>query len=170
MLVHPMAVGGLSLLAAFGRALQLGAFGRLAQPWSLLLELVVEPARIALFLLVLGDGKLRAGFLSLRRGLTSEHASARFDAGVAKLRSEWKLFAKSLVAFALVAVGLNVGIDIVSAEPQRFEPPLQFDTSATHAERQLAVELGLKNLSVIPLTIVYMVMLLRILGSPSRED
>lgn len=57
---------GLALLAATGRALQLGWTDQPATTY-LLLELVVEPARVLIGVGVVGAGSIRRGFATLRR-------------------------------------------------------------------------------------------------------
>ena len=63
---HFMAIMGLGLIAALGRVIQLGGFGEITNWMNIILEVVVESARILLFLYVLGLANIRNGVLRIK--------------------------------------------------------------------------------------------------------
>ena len=65
-----MVVLGLGLIAAFGRVIQLGGFGVVSTSTNIILEGIVETARILLFLYVLGLANLKKGILRIKHLFT----------------------------------------------------------------------------------------------------
>src|SRR5689334_9266035 len=64
---HFKVVFGLGLIAALGRVIQLGGFGAISPSTNIVLEMLVEAARILLVLYVLGLANLKNGLLRIRR-------------------------------------------------------------------------------------------------------
>ena len=56
---HFVAIIGLGLIAAFGRVIQLGGFGQITSLMNIILEVVIESARLVLFLYVLGLANIK---------------------------------------------------------------------------------------------------------------
>lgn len=157
---HPLPVAACSLVAALGRVIQVGGLGEIGAASSWLLELVVEPARIALFLIVVGDGRVMEGVARLRRARASGVDSVLTQA-LATLRREWQRYGKSFAAFVLIAIAGNLIIAALARTLGAPGSPLPFPEAATPQGRELSIELGLKNLSLIPLTIIYLTLLVR---------
>ena len=136
---HAGLVLGLSLVAALGRAVQLGAIGPVGAMATAFLEIVVESARVVLFFAVIGMGRVADGLGTvatvLRRPPGGWRASGRRVR--ARLRAEWRALIADLAVFGVIAFAVNAAIEAVAA-PGAY--PLIF---------------LLKNLTVIPLTIVF---------------
>ena len=136
---HPGQVLGLSLVAALGRAVQLGGLGPVGPIATALLEVVVESARVLLFFAVIGMGRvvegLRTAASVFARPPSGWRASGRRVR--ARLRAEWRALLADLAVFGLIALAVNAAIEAVA-------PPGAY-----------ALIFLLKNLTVIPLTIVF---------------
>ena len=136
---HAPLVLGLSLVAALGRAVQLGGLGPVGPHGTASLEIVVESARVLLFCAVIGMGRVLDGLRTVASIVPRPPAGWRASATAvrARLRAEWPVLIPDVVGFGVIAFGVNAAIEAVAA-PGAY--PLIF---------------LLKNLTVIPLTIVF---------------
>jgi len=136
---HPGLVLGLSLVSALGRAVQLGGLGPVGGTTSAFLEVVVEGARVLLFLGVIGLGGVAEGLRTVASAFARPPGGWR-ESGRrvrARLRAEWRALMADIAGFGLIAFAINAAIEAVAAPgayPRIFL---------------------LKNLTVIPLTIVF---------------
>lgn len=168
-LVHLPVIGGLSLIAAAGRAIQMGALGPLAPGTRLLLEIPVEGSRIAVLLYVLGHGSLTGGCRDVlgmfrRPGPQAEREPA---AGVPSVPPRAGKLGLSLLLFALLAVAANLGATYVSRDPAVIATLRGAGLGLQGETLGEAVRFFVKNLTIIPFTIVFMVGLFRSLLTTS---
>ena len=57
----------LGVIAALGRVIQLGGFGQITSWMNIIIEVLVESARILIFLYVLGFANIKKGILRIKR-------------------------------------------------------------------------------------------------------
>jgi hypothetical protein len=136
---HAGLVLGLSLVAALGRAIQLGGLGPVGAVPTAFLEVVVETARLVLFLGVIGLGRVGDGLKTVASAFSRPTGGWRAGGRRvwARLRAEWRALIADIAGFGLIALLINAAIEAFAA-PGAY--PLIF---------------LLKNLTVIPLTIVF---------------
>jgi hypothetical protein len=151
---HFLTVAGLSAISAVGRFVQTGwpsLSGAMAQ---IGLEILVEGARVALALAVLGGGNPLAGIDAIKRFFRMSHVDRESRVGETKKRFElhWRSYAWDFALYVGIALALNVIIDVVVARPAVVE----FATNLG-AENGGSVRLLLKNLTVIPFTIIFQI-------------
>ncbi len=158
---HLFTVLGLGFLAAIGRATQLGAFGPISHAFDVLLEIGVESVRILLFLYALGLTDIRTGAVSIMR-MFSAGANRRknWHAAVQKLKSNWLAVILNLAAFLLIAWSINYLIDYAAYQTCMYTKIKSSQIIADEAS-EWAFILFLKNISVIPFTLIFNALFLR---------
>jgi hypothetical protein len=143
----------LGLVAAIGRALQIGAAGEISRSTHLALEAVIEGARLALLLHVLGGGSLLAGGASVLRLLQSPRAAWRRMR--AALHGRGGALALNLLGFAAIAALANVAIFRVADRWAVLAMLKHCGWIAEQAGPWVTI-LFLKNVSLIPWTLVFL--------------
>ncbi len=145
----------LGLIAAFGRVIQLGGFGEITSWMNISLEVVVESARILLFLYALGLADVRRGTLRIKR-LFTDKISRRQQVRVARqtLKQHWLSVLCNVMVFLLIAAGINYLIDLLAYETCLYLSLKQDGILAADAS-EWTILLFFKNLSVIPFTLVF---------------
>jgi hypothetical protein len=158
---HLLTVLGLGFLAAVGRATQLGAFGPVSHAFDLLLEIGVESSRILLFLYALGLTDVQTGAASVLR-LFSAGANRRrnWRVAVQKVKSHWRAMLLNLAAFLLIAWSINSLIDYAAYQTCLYTKLKASQLIADEAS-EWAFILFLKNISIIPFTLVFNALFLR---------
>ncbi len=158
---HLFTVLGLGLLAATGRATQLGAFGPVGNASNILLEIGVESSRILLFLYALGLTNVRTGAVSVLR-LLSAGADRRkhWQVGVQKVKSHWRALLLNLAVFLFIAWSINSLIDYAAYQTCLYTTMKASQLVAEEAS-EWAFILFLKNISIIPFTLVFNATFLR---------
>ncbi len=153
-------VFGLCLIAACGRAVQTGVPLLAAWPFQILFELLVNGARVALALAALGDGSPREGWQRVRRllAMPQEHRTTRINRAFAALRTHLGSLLADIGLYLLFALAVNLAITFIVHQPAT-QAWAAAQGLATTGETPLA--LFLKNLSVIPGTILFQVFLAR---------
>lgn len=152
---HYRTVLGLGLVAAFGRVIQLGGFGPVTTWINIALEVVVESARVLLFLYVLGLASVKDGALRVKRFVMQKAARKRHVAmAVQKLKQQWSSVALNVIGFLAIAAGLNYLIDLLAYETCLYLT-LKRDGVLADAASEWTVLLFFKNLSVIPFTLAF---------------
>jgi hypothetical protein len=162
---HFPVVFGLGLAAALGRSLQLGALGAVTVGQNLVLELVVESARVLLFIYALGWSNVRVGVAHLVRFVT-DWRNFRLNGRrvVQKLRTQWITVILNTVSFLAIAFVINFCIDYIAYQTCLY---VSLKTRGVLAEgtSEWALILFFKNLSVIPFTLIFNAVLLRWLAN-----
>jgi preprotein translocase subunit SecE len=167
---HFLVITGLGLLAAFGRVIQLGGFGTISRGLNIFLEVVVESARISLFLYVLGVADIRKGVLRIRRFFTEkENRKVRWATFMQNIRRQWGSILVNMVGFALIVWTLNYLIDLLAYETCLYLT-LREDGILDASSSEWTILLFFKNLSVIPFTLVFETVLLLWLVNQSGRD
>ena len=145
----------LGLVAAFGRVIQLGGFGSIEAWMNIVLEVVVESARIILFLYVLGlasikDGALRIKRLFLWKGIDKTQRNA----ALSKMKRQWRSIVLNFAGFLVIAFVANYMIDLLAYETCLYLKLKQGGVLASTSS-EWTIILFFKNLSVIPFTLVF---------------
>jgi len=157
---HFLTIIGLGLIAAFGRVIQLGGFGQITGWMNVVLEVVVESARILLFLYVLGIANVKNGVLRIKHVLTNKDDRKKLltDA-IQKLKKQWLLFSLNIIGFLVIASIINYLIDLLAYETCLYLS-LKTDGILAESSSEWTILLFFKNLTVIPLTLIFDTVLL----------
>ena len=151
---------GLGLIAAIGRATQLRAFGPISPFSHMLLEIMIESARVALFFYALGLANIKSGLSRIVRVVSiKESRRQNWRVAILKLRKQWSIIFINLVAFLTIAYLFNLLIDQIA-----YETCLHITLIARRLisgqSSVWALILFFKNVSVIPLTLVFQALFL----------
>ncbi|WP_302039050.1 Npt1/Npt2 family nucleotide transporter [Rhodocytophaga aerolata] len=150
----------LGLVAAFGRAIQLKAFGPVSPLSHTLLEIVIESSRILLFLYVLGLSNIRSGFLKILHLFTNKPGRRQtWHTAIRTIRGRWLALLINLGVFACIAFLFNLFIDHIAYQTCLLLT-LKDHQVVDQQSSAWTVILFFKNLSVIPFTIVFEVLFL----------
>lgn len=168
---HYLIVLGLGLVAAMGRIVQLGAFGPVSSGAHIALEVVVECARILLFVYALGLTHLRKGLSRIKLMLTSGKAwKEHWQKASVRLRAEWGSLLASFVIYLLIAWVINLLIDYTAYQTCLYYK-LKVHNIIDEKSSEWVIILFFKNLSVIPLTLIFNALfLLWVTGRVSGRD
>ncbi|GAB2792228.1 hypothetical protein GCM10027275_41380 [Rhabdobacter roseus] len=152
---HLVVIGSLGLVAGLGRVIQLGGFGAISTWQHVALEVVIEAARLGVFLYVLGLASIRHGALRLKYLFTDRQRRLdHWAAARQKMRRQWFSILLNLVAFLGVAWGLNYLIDLLAYQTCLYLKLKQGGILAPTSS-EWTILLFFKNLSTIPLTIAF---------------
>jgi len=152
---HFAAIIGLGLIAAVGRVIQLGGFGQITTSMNIILEVVVESARILLFLYVLGLANIKKGALRIKHLLIHKDNRKKILAtAMYKLKKEWRSVCMNIVGFLVFAWAINYLIDLLAYETC-FYLTLKENGILTASSSEWTILLFFKNLTVIPLTLIF---------------
>lgn len=150
----------LGLIAAIGRAIQLRAFGPISPLSHTLLEIIIESARVALVLYVLGLANIKSGLTKIIRVVKDKEARRQnWRVAILKLRQQWSFILINLVAFLLIAYLFNSLIDHVAYETCLYLT-LMARQLISEQSSVWALILFFKNVSVIPFTLVFLALFL----------
>jgi hypothetical protein len=155
----------LCLVAATGRALQVGAAGEPGGGANILLEIIVEGSRVAILLHLLGQGSITAGCAEIRRLFTKGGRQAPGP----PLRDSWPRLVFNIVAFAAIAGAANLTIFAIA----RYSPALEMLQRAgwiAPEAGEVVIVLFLKNLSVIPWTLSFIAALVHWFSPPDLRS
>jgi hypothetical protein len=155
-------------VAAFGRFYQTGSSLAEGAIVSFALGALVGLSRVLLAVLVIGDGSVPAGVRALRRflSLPSEQKNRQVEACTRRIKEEWRSLVIEIVAFVVLAIGLNLAI----AAMARSDPAAEWAARlGVDKDAALPVQLLLKNLSTIPLTIIFQLRLAARVWAPSTH-
>jgi hypothetical protein len=152
---HLLTILGLGLIAAFGRVMQLGGFGEISAAANIVLEIVIESARLFLFLFVLGLADVKNGFLRIKRIFTHKTSRRRqWAIAMQNLKKRWGAVLVNLTGFLVIAAAFNYGIDLLAYETCLYLT-LKKDGILAASSSEWTILLFFKNLSVIPFTLVF---------------
>ena len=153
---HLLVVAPLCAVIAMGRFVQTGYPAFAPIPMQVVLEVVVEGGRIALAIVVIGAGSLTAGIRSIRRFFAEPKAErqSRFARMKERLTTRWRPLAEDVALYLVLALLLNRAIDWVAGTPWMQARAAIVGADLTASDAQILL---LKNISVIPLTIVFQI-------------
>ena len=151
---------GLGLLSSVGRAMQLGWSEYLSGMQHLLLEIVVEAARLAIFLVVVGEGSFTAGVMRIKSVCNMTNHVSIWN----NLKGRWVAVIWSIAAFIIFACLVNVVIDRIANNDAVFSTVRNLGFPPTKdASLRFAIIFFLKNITIIPFTLVWLFGLYRML-------
>lgn len=152
---HFLTIFGLGLFAALGRATQIGAFGQISSGSNILLEVVVETARLLIFLYALGLTNVRTGIAKLVTVLTDKRSRRQnWQLARQKLRLQWAVLLLNLVAFLFIALLINRLIDHIAYQTCLYVT-LRAGKLISEQASEWTIILFFKNISVIPFTLIF---------------
>ena len=145
---HSVAILGLTLFAAVGRAIQLGWPDRIPALLNGTLEIVVEGARFLIVVYVIWQS-----FATMRAG-----QGQFFALFWQNLTSRWLVLLLSILVFSIFALLVNGGIRwIAQYNPiQNALHGLPLLSSLNKERLSLVIVFFLKNLTIIPFTLVWL--------------
>lgn len=152
---HFFIILSLGLVAAFGRVIQLGGFGEIAAWANIFLEVVVEAARLFLFLFVLGLANVKKGCLRIWKLFTTAgRRQLSFAVLIRNVRTQGISIILNIIGFSVIAIILNYIINLVAYQTCLF---LNLKNNGILAESssEWTILLFFKNLTVIPFTLVF---------------
>ena len=154
--VHFLLVFGAGLIAAVGRAIQLGAMHEVSGGVNTLLEIIIETARILTFLLVLGEGILGKGAQRVRSIFLLNRVQWKsiWVVVIARLKVNWIALVINLMMYSAVAFIVNFMIDKVAYDTELLAM-LQNSHILAPKTSEWVLLLFFKNLTVIPFTIIF---------------
>ncbi|MBD2703120.1 hypothetical protein IC229_20905 [Spirosoma sp. BT702] len=152
---HFLFIFSLGLIAAFGRAIQLRAFGPVSPTAHVLLEVVIESARILIFLYALGFTNIRKGVVRLTQLVTNKTGRRQnWRLAMQTLRTKWLSLLANFVAFLVIAFLFNVLINHIAYETCLYIT-LKARQLISDQTSEWAIILFFKNISVIPFTLIF---------------
>ena len=150
-----LVLAGLGLIAALGRVIQLGGFGEISTFLNSTLEVIIESARVILFLYVLGLANVKKGVLRIKHLITQqENRKQNWLIASQKVKKQWFSILLNLIAFLLIAWTLNYLIDLLAYETCLYLT-LKKGGILSNSASEWTILLFFKNLSVIPFTLVF---------------
>lgn len=158
--VNFLPIFGLGLVAAFGRAIQLRAFGPISPLAHTSLEVVIESARILLFFYALGLTNVKTGFAKIGHFIRNKAGrSAGWRLAVRNLRQNWLTILINFVAFLIIAWLFNALIDHIAYETCLYIT-LKARQLISEQSSEWALILFFKNISVIPFALIFQAILI----------
>ncbi|QMW03645.1 hypothetical protein [Spirosoma foliorum] len=152
---HFWVIFGLGLIAAFGRAIQLRAFGPISPLSHTLLEVVVESARVLIFVYALGLTNVKTGVLRLVQLVTNKQSRKQnWRVAVQKVKDKWPSLLINLIVFSVIALLFNKLINHIAYETCLYIT-LQARQVISSQSSEWALILFFKNISVIPFTLIF---------------
>jgi hypothetical protein len=152
---HWLSLGILNLIAATGRFVQEGGTGKISVETFSLLEIAVASSRVLLVLLVIGNGSVNAGFRRVVSIFRMKSADWKQVWAQIKTNVAWNKISLSInfILFMIIGTVVNMGIDLVA---HLFLINWLKDNGLLAATAfQWPVILFLKNISIIPFTLVF---------------
>ena len=157
---HFAAVLGFGLVAAIGRVIQLGGFGPVSSAMNVVLEIIVESARLSLFVYVLGVASIRKGIQRMKHLFVyKEQRKNMFRVAVQRFKKEWPSVCLNIFGLLLLAWTINYLIDLVAYETCLYLT-LKSRGILVASSSEWTLLLFFKNLTVIPLTLIFDTVLL----------
>ncbi|SKB71364.1 hypothetical protein [Dyadobacter psychrophilus] len=157
---HFLVILTLGLIAGLGRAAQLKAFGEISSTLHFVLEMIIQSARMLIFLFALGVTNIRSG---IKRTVAifsvKKDSSQKRKLALEKFKLHWKRMLWNLGAFLIISFLINLFIDHIAYETCMYISLRERGLLHANAS-EWTIILLLKNLSVIPLTLVFNAMCL----------
>ena len=157
---HFLVIITLGLVAAFGRVIQLGGFGEINSTTNVILEIVVQSARVLLFLYVLGFANIKDGILRIRNFFSPKvNKKLQWSIALQNLKRQWSSILLNVIGFSLIAFVLNFLIEMLAYETCLYLT-LKNDGILAQSSSEWTILLFFKNISVIPFTLIFQTLLI----------
>lgn len=148
-------ITGFGLIAAFGRVVQLGGFGAVTPAANVVLEIIVELARVLLLLYVIGLANIQRGVSRIKHFFThKEQQKWYWKTALANFKENLFAIFLNFLAFLLLAWIINYLIDLVAYETCLYLKLKEGNLLAQSASVWTII-LFFKNISVIPFTLMF---------------
>jgi len=152
---HLIIILGLGFIAAFGRVIQLGGFGKITLGANALLEVVIEFARLLIFVYVLGLASFKMGALRIKQLITDKNSRILYwRAGVQNIKRKWIEILLNFSVFLLITWLINYLIDLLAYQTCLYLTLRKSDI-LNHASSEWTIILFFKNISVIPFALAF---------------
>jgi len=152
---HFVIILALGLIAAFGRATQLGAFGPVSSSFHFLLEIIIQSARLLIFVYTLGFTNVKKGLSRIKKIVTTKAAwKENWHTACKKIKTEWPSLLTSFVIYLLIALVINKLIDYAAYQTCLYYK-LKTNEIISNQASEWVIILFFKNISVIPFTLVF---------------
>jgi len=153
---HFILIFGLGVVAALGRAIQLGARGEVSGGVDSFLEIVIATARILTFLFVLGESKIGDGVKRVISVFQLDRAQWKSIGSniIYRLKSNWLALLINLVVYSAIAMMINFLIDNIAYNSNLLKS-LQNSHILASNTTEWVLLLFFKNITVIPFTIIF---------------
>jgi len=170
---HAPVILSVSLIVAISRVIQVGWEGYLPVVVFVILEIVVLAARVAIALIAIGEGALGPGLKKVRTivRLSEAEKSAAFARMGQTIKEQWRAVLRDILLFGLTAIAINYVIGEVSQTRTVYSLMTSWGVPGSNEDSvQAAATLFMKNLTVIPLTIVFQYGIVRYLLRQERIE
>lgn len=153
---HLLGVGLFCVAAALGRFAQTGYPSLGSTLTQIAFEILVAGSRIALAVVVLGAGSFADGVHMIRRffRLPKAERDSRFLGLKRQLATRWRSLVVDFAVYLVLAVALNLLIDAAAGTRWMEKGVTSFGADPGRESAQILL---FKNLSVIPLTIIFQI-------------
>lgn len=157
---HLFLILALIFISAMGRAIQTNGVGAISKTGYWLLEIPVETSRVSLFLLFLGGGSIFSGLkiISALFQMTRQEWKVVPNTMTRSLASHSMELLATTIAMVAIALVINCFIRYGAESPKLLSDSSQFSLLKSFSVQSLT--LFLKNLTVIPLVIIFEVWLI----------
>jgi hypothetical protein len=157
---NAVAIIGLGLLSAIGRAIQVGWDESISLSLYLLLEVIVEGSRIGILLVTIGGGSLGAGITTIRRisKMSEQERETNAEPMMTTFKNNWLDVALSFVIFVIFVYLIpNIVISRIADTESVLRVVQNLGLQGLDDESlQTVIVFVLKNITIIPFTIVWM--------------
>lgn len=170
---HAPVILSVSLIVAISRVIQVGWEDYLPVVVFVILEIVVLAARVAIALIAIGEGALGPGLKKVRTivRLSEAEKSAAFARMGQTIKEQWRAVLRDILLFGLTAITINYVIGEVSQTRTVYSLMTSWGVPGSNEDSvQAAATLFMKNLTVIPLTIVFQYGIVRYLLRQERIE
>ena len=148
-------ITGFGLIAAFGRVVQLGGFGAITPAANVVLEVIIEFARVLLLLYVVGLANIQRGVSRIKHFFAhKERQKLYWKTALANIKEHRFAIFLNFLAFLLFAWIINYLIDLLAYETSLYLKLKEGNLLAQSAS-EWTIILFFKNISVIPFTLMF---------------
>ena len=153
---HFILIFGLGVVAALGRAIQLGGRGEISGGVDIFLEIVIAATRILTFVFVLGESKIGDGVKRVISVFQLDRAQWKSIGSniIYRLKSNWLALLINLVVYSAIAMMINFLIDKIAYNSNLLKT-LQNSHILASNTTEWVLLLFFKNITVIPFTIIF---------------
>ncbi|MCE7067082.1 hypothetical protein [Dyadobacter sp. CY326] len=145
----------LGLVAGLGRAAQLRAFGEIPAWLDVSLEVIIQSARLLTFVFALGLNNFKSGVKRISAALLQKSGGlSKRQIAWHKLKTHWKKLLWNMAALLAMSFLINLFIDHIAYETCMYVSLQKRGIINVNAS-EWTIILFLKNISVIPLTLVF---------------
>ena len=152
---HFVMIFTLGFIAGIGRVIQLKGFGEISPATNIIMEVIVESARLAMFIYILGSASLKMGLARLASLFSkSKPRKEVIKLAFANFKRKWPILLLNFVVYLLIAWVINFLIDQLAYETCLYLTMQNRGILSADAS-EWTIILFFKNLTVIPLTLIF---------------